>query len=186
MWSFQTMTQPGSWIFNLGSMRDPETVTGGHAPMGYQELRGLYKRYRVHGVKYRITCVNESGHNLQVATVLSPSVESLANMQTVAERPYCKLKMVSGHGSTNRAVFTGFTRNAKILGITKEAMRDDAYYAADMEHNPSRQPYLHLYWNDIDAQAGHKLNFTVQFDYYTECFERIPLGRSEQPTTNQK
>jgi len=121
----------GNYIFNLNSLFDPELTGVGHQPYGYDQLAGLYNRYRVIACGWRIQVPKTDtaiqfgvipGNSLAVAGV-TPATFSL-----LKESP--RAKYVSQMPGGNAITLSGKAYLPSIVGRNKsEYMADDRYQA---------------------------------------------------------
>lgn len=154
-------------------------VSGGHQPYFYDQYTpGMFTKYRVYGVKYRITAINNNcdvNWCLLVRPQNTPVAET--NYQTLMERKDTKIRQgTSTTGSKTMVVCKGYMSTAKTLGIHPSEISNDEYYAAEYNTVAVRSSYLYPYMVQ-NSGVNKSFDVNVELLYYAELFNRaVPAG----------
>lgn len=177
---------PAYYLYSCNSLYDPNYTGGGHQPFGFDQwmgtsfTTGIYNRYTVFGMAYRITFINTSAtYTAQVAVCKKPVATVSTDMNTVFEKPYVQSRFLSTTGqATSRCVLKGYCSNAKVIGITNEQYRVEQDYKGSVTSNPTlRAPYLHIYVCNPDYIVT-TIKIQVELVFYATLTDRVPLGGS--------
>lgn len=166
--------------FRINSIFDPNYSGTGHQPLGHDSFITLYNRYRVYGMKYKITFVNrETSYQVDIALQNRPNTTIHTNMDTIYESPYSQ-KVTLGIEGSGQAVRTlkGYASCAKILGISKTQLKTDDENSAIAGSNPTAQPMQTLYiFNQVSNQTA-VISVRVEYVYFCEFYDRKLLTQS--------
>lgn len=166
----------------FSSLNQPKSSDGGinrHQPYWYDQYTpGIFTKFRVHGVKYRVTVTNRdvnTGWWLAIRPQNTMVPEQ--NMQTLMERKNTKFRQGAGSGSGRAELsIKGYMSVAKTLGIDRSEIANDEYYAADYSVNPIRMAYLYVYMSH-NGDGTHFFDAKVDLTFYAELFNRaVPQG----------
>lgn len=161
---------------NLNSMFAP-MYTGGHQPYGRDTYAGLYNRYRVFGVRYRITVSSTSQTNMN-ATIMwnnDPTLETNATL--TSERP-CSLSQNLSWASP--CVFQGHLTLSRITGVPNSTYKSDDRYQATVGTNPSESIIMHILLYDSlgNAVSAGYASVRIELTFYTEWFDPQNIAQS--------
>lgn len=166
-------------ILRINSLYDPEYAAGGHQPFGRDNMASLYNKYRVFGMKYRITFWNtDSSVPLLVAVVPTNSYSSDTVMNTIMERGYAKHRVIPCLSAGGLGVIKGYASMAKVHGVKKSVVKNDDTFAAFASAEPSREAFLHIYVAPIDAASAITVRINVECTYMCQWFDRIAISGS--------
>uniref|UniRef100_UPI004047FF53 hypothetical protein n=1 Tax=Aliarcobacter sp. TaxID=2321116 RepID=UPI004047FF53 len=175
----QAAGSPATYQFRINSIYDPNYTGTGHQPLGHDELGALYNRYRVYGMRYKITFINRStSYQAECALQLRPNVSAHTSMDTVFEAPYSKKCIVGIEGGSSIKVLKGYASVAKIRGVSKKTVSADDTYQAQVGANPSVEPILTIYVRNNDATVDLFMAFRVELEYFVCFFDRKILNQS--------
>lgn len=174
-----TGANPIYHLFRTNSLFDPDYTGVGHQPYGFDQLAILYTKYRVYGMKYKITCTNIAAVPVNVAVVLKPVNTPSTVWSTIAEKPYNQVRHLAPQGAGGSIkVINGYVQNHKLLGVSKQEYRIDDDFDASMGGNPTTVAYLHVYVEAPAGTAAHNVYVDVQLTYFASMFSRVPLAGS--------
>lgn len=161
------------------SLFDPRYNIGGHQPLAFDEFSILYNRYRVYGMKYKVTFVNKSTTEPQQWIILArPNTTTPTDTDVINESPYAKTGMLSVEGASGIKTVYGYVNNAGILGVSKEQFRTDDRYQALTSADPVASPLLTVGHQSTDPTQGADVIIKVDLIYYCEFFDRKVLAKS--------
>jgi hypothetical protein len=168
--------------FNLNSAFQPNT--GGHQPYGFDTIKTMYDRYKVHRCDLLATfCYTGSVQFSHVGgVVLPPSASATiagSTVEVVCEKPMSVCQPVVGGTGNGTATFTMSFDIAKWCGLTvAEFKANTEDYAAQVTASPSR--LLRVEWAVADFSTTTASSLKVRFDlvYHVEFFDRIILTQS--------
>lgn len=168
-----TANIPIQWKFRMNSLFDPDLTYTGHQPLGFDQWKTFYNRYRVYKVAYRITFVNvENKFGLQVG-VFPDNSGSYTTFTELSEVPRVKTALIPYE---NQKVFTGYFCPRTTVGLTKQQYMADDRYAAVYDSNPAESVDFVLWANS--AENGWNTGCYVKLTYYAELFDRQQLPSS--------
>lgn len=167
-------------VWRGNSLRDPRFATGGHQPLGFDQLASLYFNYRVYGSAIQIlmtpTDSAPSVQNLVVVVYPSNISTVAANFEEAMEQPYAKVmyrNLYSGNPKLKSYIDT-----ATITGVRKETIEVDDSYQSVSSTEPATQWFWHVglsCQNNVSTPTAYA---SIKIRYYTEWFNRIPLAQS--------
>lgn len=176
------LTAQGSLLsINLGSIVTP--IVGGSQKMqGYNELSGIYSKYKVHATSVKFTISNASQDGLVVAWRLRPSFEADAlggeYISDALSKKWCYNAKINDTGS--QVVKRNFyTKIHHAESITKQQFTADiTNYRASIASDPSYDPGLEIaLCNTADATSA-TVTLTGMITMYVEFSEREILATS--------
>lgn len=161
------------------SLYDPRYSSGGHQPLGFDQMATLYDKYIVYGMKYVITVNNESAASANIAAIFKNVTTVTTGIETIIERPYSTVRVLGpDSGSRNTATFSKYMSVNKIYGVPKKMINMDDKFNASTSSTPSQPCYLHLFQSTVDGVSSVTVCYTVKIIYYACFYDRIPLATS--------
>lgn len=159
--------------WNLNSLFDPNRSGIGHQPYGYDQLAGLYNRYRVISCKYVMSCISDSG-NIQVAVL--PANESLSligNVSEARENPRAKYIVQTPTSGGTLKVLKGNVYLPALVGATKTQYMSDDRYQAIVGNSPTELAVLNAYAQGLNDDPTFNANptFNILLEYTVEWFD---------------
>lgn len=163
-----------AYLLNLNSLFDPDRTGLGHQPLAFDEWKAMgYTRYRVYGVSYDVSLVNNgTGAPVRCAVLAQNSVAPATNNDGFWEQaPDVRVIETLGHSVTR---FKGYVDIAKLMGYTKEQYAANGLTQAFVTSDPGELCALYI------AQQGLLTGGTivvghVKMTYYAELFDPAPL-----------
>lgn len=164
--------------YNLNSLYSPD-YTGGHQPYGRDTYAGLYNRYRVFAVRYRVFYSTTSSATTTYRGCLLWNNDSSAqsNWGLIAERPGSRTTEFSW---TRHSVLKGHLTLANITGVTPVQYKTDDRFQAQAGATPSETIALHVFHADNTGNpaAANIVQIRVQLTFYCEWFDPLDLAQS--------
>jgi hypothetical protein len=166
-------------------MFDPDRTGVGHQPMGFDQVKNFYNRYRVTDCTWRVEILPQAGVG-SILSVIVPNNEtsSLAtDSQTAMETPYAVYKwsasyLATSAGSDMRHIRQqGKVHLAKIYGVTDAVQLADDRFQADITTSPSENAVLHVVTVNSDGNVL-VYNMCIKLIYTVEFFDRVQLAAS--------
>lgn len=185
-----------NYFWNLNSIWDPNRSGVGHNPSYYKAWSGIYNRYRVMGVKARVTFAYgaEGGSawgNRVYLYAANDSVQTGDDSQM--EQAHMTSGIIHPNGKPVTTLVKYFTP-ARITGRTLAQYLADDRYQAQMGFNPQEVITLTAGCRNLapGALASGNVACTIHLTYYVELFDPIiaPLSNEgpglRDPTLNIK
>ncbi len=173
--------------FGLNNMYDPDVSGTGHQPYGYDQLlssTGPYSRYKVLGVKGKLTLANPSSANgVWIAIAIHPAGSS-ATISTldggmVAEKHNTKVIFVPASGDQQKVFhFTFWSTFNELFGFTKTQFNaESANTTGPYNNQPGSRPRLEIgaFHPTIDSVASTVL---TQLTFKARLYDRVQLATS--------
>jgi len=171
-------------LWNLGSLYDPDATGFGHFPYGFDQLKVLYYKYLVTGVRFKIL-VHSIGGTAEVGVhaqlVNGDGYVTLVgdSFDVCVEKSDVTTVLVSPSGHTRIAELSGYCDNAMILGVTPAELRSDvALYSASTAANPTLSPLLQVVCSSPTGTASEEVTCSILLEYECELFEPVTLAQS--------
>lgn len=157
--------------FNLNGLYAPQYPSGGHQPMGFDQLcPTLYQKYRVYKcawtIKVNSAATTGVAYNCTVVP-MNNQTAALTSTQNYMEIPRAQNVLHSLH---NGKIIRGSIRLPNLVGrTTAEYMADDVYVGSATA-NPGEYCILHV-WNEDTSGANIGYYFNIDLTYYCEFFD---------------
>lgn len=167
--------------YRLNSVYDPDYTGAGHQPYGFDQLSGLYNKYRVDRVKFEIIYTTPGGTHdmLCVATVSPGTTSSLtgATLYAGQERPGGIWGLLSPNGE-RRCVLKGAYDLNVVCGVPKQKYVSDDEYSSSISSNPTQLALLTHAVGCADGTAAISAVAVVVITYDVVFFDRITQSSS--------
>lgn len=171
-------TDPPGYKAWRTSLNDPDWGGFGAQPLWFDQLAAMYSRYRVHGLKYRITMQLIDTASTRMAQVVirhTPYSTAEVAWSPIGERRGSRtviLKPVTSGVQTIK----GYMATGKPWGLTKREMKEDEDFISDVSTNPTKSSYLYMYGRTQATTAV--IDFRIDVEMFTEFMERKQIGGS--------
>lgn len=163
-----------SQIMNLNGLFDPDRTGIGHQPYGFDQLSGIYNRYRVISCSYVINAYS-GGSPIRFACLPCNEVPPINNVSEICENPRARFKLQYPQGSIS--TIKGSTYIPSLVGRTKTQYMSDDRYQAVTSANPAELALLFITGQTM-ADATTDINLTVTLNYTVEWFDGHPIDQS--------
>jgi len=165
--------------YRLNSLFDPYFLTGGHQPLGYDQLTPLYQRYKVYKVEVQVAVRGRaSGSGLPFVAVNvrnGASTYTLGSLKRVGE-----IQEQPANTVLDGTILQSWSQTIwchKVEGKTfAEYMAEDSYGALTST-NPSITPYIALVCGSID-EVTCGAYVTIGLVFHSFFYEPNPLAQS--------
>lgn len=162
-----TLSSSNGWnyYFNINSLWDPNRTGVGHQPYGFDQLAGLYNRYRVISTSYVVSGY-AGGSVIRMAVLPSNEVVIPSTMSYICENPRAKFAIQIPGGNTK--LLTGKVYIPSLVGRNKTQYMADDRYQAQVDASPGELALLGVFASDIGdvtttVQCTITMEFTVEF-----------------------
>lgn len=166
--------------FRPSSAFDVDPTIGGTSIPGFNELAGLYGRYRMVAFSADVTAVNDE--NFPINVMVFPSNFDLGSnysqVQSMVGNSLAKIRYLSPRGGMDRStIHTPWWSANRIVG--SDAPMVDTDFSASVSGNPVNNTYLNIgIWTGNSTAlvngVGLKVVITIQIKYY-EQFHNVTL-----------
>lgn len=176
----QTGNPAAYYDWNLNSIYDPNRSGVGHQPLGYDQYKLLYNRYRVYGVTARFSATNLADVPVRIGIIgdnLSSGAIYLSD-ESKFEQPHMKSFILGNAQGMNTRTFKTFFSCAKIQGSPKARYNSDNQFQAQWLSSPLEQICAHVVASSLDGSTALNVMWDVHFIYHIEAFDRITLSLS--------
>jgi len=178
--SFGGAGTPAVYLYRANSIYDPDYTGTGHQPYGHDEMALIYNRYRVFGVKYKITFTNQSAVQQEIVVQHRPNDAFSTDIDLMFEQPSTKHRLVLDQEGSGQGVkqVRGYMSVAAARGVSKMEVNTDDGYAAAFGANPIHSPCLVVALANQNALQTSALNVRYDLTYYVKCYDRKLLAKS--------
>lgn len=182
-----TMTAGAGTIFGseqimaLNGMYDPNYLTGGHQPYGFDQMATMYGKYKVNAVKFQLVVTDPSADGVVLGAMVQPPDEiyTLAGkgLDEVAEKTQAVTRTINDSGSQT-VIINQYCPMPKLIGITQTQFKADLdRYSALISANPTKLPFLRFAVADLNS-VGSAVKVRCKMTFYATFFQRKVLNQS--------
>lgn len=175
----QTFSVSGSlttpYQFNLNSIFDPDRTGTGTQPYGYDQLAGLYNRYRVVSCSYVVSGYNATSP-IRVAAFPSNNTTVVGTVSEAIMQPRCKF--IHQNPGANQKVLKGKVYIPALMGRNKSQYMADDDYQAQIAANPNELAILSVYSAGTLDGPVSGTSLTIVLTYVVELFDVSQLPAS--------
>lgn len=154
-----------SYVCSANGAYDPDISGGGHQPMGFDQMMGMFNHYTVIGSRMRAIFTSASTFPVHFGTMISGSSSYSTDYQVNTENGNM-IYGIATAGTTSGCCITlkQSVNCAKFQGI--DDVLDDPNMRGDASSNPSEQMYYHLMvWNPASSSIPTgTLDVYLEFD----------------------
>lgn len=160
--------------FNLNSIFDPNRSGIGHQPYGYDQLSGLYNRYRVIKCSYVISGINNAAdgdsYSIIAAVASNDAINVTGGLAEVIENP--RAKFVTQAPQAPLRMLKGSVYLPSLVGRNKTQYMADDRYQATFGSDPNELAILNIFAGAIDGETQtNTMTLTVTLHYTVEVFD---------------
>lgn len=163
------------YYWSPSSLYDPNTTGTGHQPMYFDQLctsTGPYQKYRALSTRARLSMVSNSSYPILVGWFVSPSATTPASIPALLEKPWTShAQLTSNAAGPSKKDWVISINHAKAMGITKQHLHNDEYYAGSYNGSPTNNVFLGAFVVSNAGLVGStyvviELDITAQFYSY--------------------
>lgn len=158
-------SNPGTHVFSLNSLFDPDFTGAGHQPRGYDQLMLMYDHYTVINCKVRIDAHNnEANRGAYIIATVRDSGTTSNNFTDYTESLNSQWKIlgVEASGSADKNIMLNINPN-EFLGRSHSLADPDLKGGATS--SPIEQAFLHVSGMGIDQFTACSINVMVTLEY---------------------
>lgn len=170
---------PGSYVFSMNGLYDPNITGTGHQPRGWDQLMTLYDHAVVIYAKATLWCANEDATFPQQVTLsIHDGPVATLDKNAVMENRYIKSKVLAARGSgKSNGVLSIACNPNKFLARTKPL--SDPHLKNSTSSNPTEQAYLHIHVAPMNFNAdATNVYCKVRIEYTAVLLEPTNPGTS--------
>lgn len=155
---------------NLNSLFDPDRTGTGHQPYMYDQLSGLYNRYRVIGCSYTIFGypVSSSAPIRVGALATNDASQIWNNMSDFFENPKAKWTIVVPGGQ--KTLLKGYVSIPSLMGRNNIEYRSDDRFQAQVSVSPAELAILNIGAGTM-TDTSTDVNLHITMNYVVEFFD---------------
>lgn len=170
-----SLSNNGTYYFNLNSVFDPNRTGVGHQPYGHDSLASIYNRYRVIACSYNITAYS-GGSTIRVAAQpLNELYTATPSLSAICENPRSKWMIQIPGGNTK--LIKGNVYIPSLVGRSKAQYMADDRYQAQSGSSPAEAALLGIFGADVGDLAA-TISCTITLNYTVEWFDSNILAQS--------
>lgn len=144
-------------------------------PIGFDELMGIYEKFRVTGCTIVAKYVNTSTTPTVATVIPSNSNTSITSLNSARAMAGSVSRISLSNAVQATPTYHKIYRSsARVLGNNKQTMKDEDF-AGSASANPSDLWYIHLNAQALDETAAITGYWVVSLTYYATFFERKNL-----------
>jgi len=167
-------------VFRGNSLFDPDLTLTGHQPLGFDQWKTFYNRYRVLACSAKLN-VDNAAAGPSLWAVFGPSTSSTSysgDLSDALEQPRAKVMGPIEVASRRAHTMKHYMTTSEAMGVTPETVKIENEYSAATSASPSKIWYWHLSFLSTDQSSDILVNFILELTFYCQMFERIPLSLS--------
>lgn len=164
------------YSFRLNSLFDPDLTGTGHQPLGFDQIKLFYTRYRVFSVDWVLQVSNRGDQPVRVACIPHNATSiTYSNMEHVCESPRAQHRHIGYNTGNGTCTMRGHCNLPSINGVTSSVYKSDDAYQAQISSSPTEQIDLSIF---LLTTASINVQYTIQFMFHAEFFDPIALTQS--------
>ncbi len=176
------------YTFRLGSLYDPDYTGAGHQPYMYDQLTGIYNKYIVEKVQYRVRFRQVAaspitslwcGYSLltdtnSAASAVGDTINEIRERSTALVSP-----LAAVNNAANFKTWSGSVVLRTLFGISEaQYYGDQEDFAAIYNANPTRQCFLELFLIDPDSGSSTTVEADIELVYHAKLFGYVAPAQS--------
>lgn len=174
--TYVTSNYYNSKSYNINNVWDPETNTLNNSAYGLAQFAGLYEKFRVTAVTYKVEAYNASTNPSPIAAYVNfaPQGEGFLPQNFPSwDQRFTTQRMLMPN-PIGRATWKGTLSIPKIFGLTPEQYRtNDLYVGVTNGQNPASMAQMSVGWRSMDGASSTNMSVKVQLTYHVELFDRV-------------
>lgn len=160
--------------YNINNVWDPEYGTSNNSAYGLAQFAGLYEKYRVYGISYKVDMYNNAANGPVACYVnFAPQNQGISPESPVKWDQRYTVQRVVMPSPVGRTTIKGYMSIPKVLGLTPEQYRtNDSFFGMTNGSNPDTTVQMNVGWRSMDGTSGTNMAVKVQITYHVELFDR--------------
>lgn len=170
----------GDYIWRLNSLFDPDVIVAGHQPMGFDQIAGLYGKYKVFKCSYKImvaSAINSGLIGVTACAVPTNTATAIANGTDAQEMRASKWGYTCAQLGPPIYLY-GMVDLPTLNGKTRAEYAGDDLCGAIVSANPSEVLDLHLVIASSDLTTNVQASLAATLTYYVEFSDPVQLAQS--------
>lgn len=168
-------------VMRLNSLYDPDYTGSGHQPYGFDQMSGMYQKYRVDHVDFQVLFTTPGAANdmLCLATVAPNTTSNLTGvaMYAAQERPNSIVGHLSSQGE-RKCVLNGSFDLHTLCGVPKAKYVAEEQYSAAINADPTVVPLLTFAVGSYSNAVSQACSVQVVLSYRATLFQRATQATS--------
>lgn len=170
-------------IFRLNDVFDPRFTSGGHQPLGRDQLTAIYGRFMTNACKIFIEFADPLDLDMiTVAVVIQSSGNSFAltgnGIEYVTEKPNTWVKSISNSGQ-QRVAFNQYVDCQRLEGVSKNVWEANIdLYGAATGTSPTYSQYIRVACASPRSASTGSCIAKIKLCYYVKCYDQVTLPDS--------
>lgn len=161
------------------SLFDPDLTSTGHQPKYRDELAGIYNRYVVFGVAWKIRFVNTNTAEQAVVGIKWTSDTTVyASIDDLTESHNTKHAILGVEGGSGIRMIKGYGGVGEAYGVSKKTVAIDEQFSSTKGGNPAKTAYLTLYSQAMDESTSVTVRAHVDLTFYVQWKGLLNVGGS--------
>lgn len=158
--------------FNLNSLFDPDRTGIGHQPLGFDEWKPFYNRYRVFKVDYVITLTNLDPDQAANVAVINQNAVTTWVDDSVFEQPNSFYSCLAPRdGSASRKVIKGSVYLPRLNGQSSTQYKANENSQAITTVSPVEILTQSIVTHPTLAGSEVNIGYAIKYIYHTELFD---------------
>lgn len=158
---------------------DPWKANGAEQPLGGDQLRQLYKKAVVVGVKIIVRMHNKGSAGVMFGVTPMPESQAdngLTSLQHYMELPATKARLLSPE--MDHAIIAHKVGTARHVGVKK--LRDEDAFHCDFagEVGPTRDAYIHTWVQPVDQTTTNAVECVITVEFLVSLWDMVVPARS--------
>lgn len=162
-----------NYFWNINSIWDPNRSGVGHNPSGYANWSMIYNRYRVIGVKARVTYTATPENTVPaVPFIYAGNETSQGGGAEHLEQPHTKQRVLVASGGRNTVILTKYFNIPRLAGVSTAAYKGSDRYQAQMGSSPTEVITMTAGIHSMSGFVQPLYNCAIHLTYLVELFDR--------------
>lgn len=163
-------------LYWCNGLYDPRWATGGHAPMGMDQLMLLYNHYTVVGAKITVKFMGDNTNDFLCGVLTAADTTTTSDHQTLMERQRSRYKLVQKNNETTQTIVSKWS--AKKFFSCK-AIVGESQYKGGISTNPTEGAFFHVFAGSPDGTTNPtNVSAVIRIEYIAVFSEPIPQDKS--------
>ncbi len=176
------------YTFRLSSLFDPDYTGTGHQPYMYDQLTGIYNKYIVEAVKYKVRFRQVASSPITslwcgmsiltdtnvAASAVGDTINEIRERSTALTAP-----LAAVNNAANFQKWAGTVVNRVAFGLSEaQYYGDQEDFGAIYNANPTRQLFLELFLIDPDSGSSTTVEADVELEYHARMYGYVAPAQS--------